>query len=75
MSPPSLSSSAHAAPHRGAWTALLAACVLAACLPTLLALHQPPSATLLNQCLAVGLWGCLVAVLAPRLGDGLRGAG
>ena len=67
MSPPSLSSSAHAAPHRGAWTALLAACVLAACLPTLLALHQPPSATLLNQCLAVALWGSVVAVMAPGL--------
>ncbi len=46
---------------------LLAAALLAATVPTLLALHQPPSATLLNQCLAVALWGLVVAVLAPRL--------
>lgn len=59
----------------GIGPAPLLSCLLAATLPTLVALHQPPSATLLNQCLAVGLWGCLVAVLAPRLGDGLRGAG
>jgi hypothetical protein len=63
MSPPSPSSSAALAPTPGAWPALLAACVLAACLPTLLALHQPPSATLLNQCLAVALWGAVVAVM------------
>jgi O-antigen ligase len=67
MSPPSLPSSVPLAPHRAAWSALLAACVLAAGLPTLLALHQPPSATLLNQCLAVALWGSVVAVLAPSL--------
>lgn len=53
---------------------LAAACVLAASLPTLLALHQPPSATLLNQCVAVGLWGTLAAVMAPRLTTGLRPA-
>lgn len=47
--------------------ALLVACLLAACLPTQLAMHQPPSATLLNQCIAVALWGLVVAVLAPRL--------
>ena len=51
--------------------ALAVACVLAASLPTLLALHQPPSATLLNQCVAVALWGSLVAVMAPRLARGL----
>ncbi|MDO9284385.1 MAG: Wzy polymerase domain-containing protein [Aquabacterium sp.] len=45
---------------------LLPAAVLAAVVPTLTALHQPPSATLLNQCVAVALWGGLVAVLAPR---------
>ena len=45
---------------------LLPAALLAATVPTLLAFHQPPSATLLNQCLAVALWGGLVAVLAPR---------
>ena len=53
--------------HGHHWPALLAASLLAASLPTLLALHQPPSATLLNQCLAVARWGGLVAVLAPRL--------
>ncbi len=49
------------------WMALLAASLLAACIPTLLAYHQPPSATLLNQCLAVALWGAVVAMMAPRL--------
>ena len=47
-------------------TLLLPATVLAAVVPTLTAFHQPPSATLLNQCVAVVLWGGLVAVLAPR---------
>jgi len=46
---------------------LLAVALLAATVPTLLALHQPPSATLLNQCLAVALWGGVAAALAPRL--------
>jgi len=46
---------------------LLPAALLAATVPTLMAYHQPPSATLLNQCLAVVLWGVLVALLAPRL--------
>lgn len=55
-------------------TALLVAALAAACIPTLLALHQPPSATLLNQCLGVALWGALVAVLAPRLAAGVRPA-
>ena len=44
---------------------VLIAAVLAATIPTLLAYHQPPSATLLNQCLAVALWGAVVALLAP----------
>ena len=44
---------------------LLIAAVLAATIPTLLAYHQPPSATLLNQCLAVALWGAVAALLAP----------
>ena len=43
---------------------LLAALLLSASVPTLLALNQPPSATLLNQCLAVALWGG-VAVVSP----------
>ena len=46
---------------------LLPVALLAAVLPPLMAYHQPPSATLLNQCLAVVLWGALVALLAPRL--------
>ncbi|MBL8349034.1 MAG: O-antigen ligase C-terminal domain-containing protein [Burkholderiaceae bacterium] len=45
--------------------ALRVAALLAAILPTLLAHHQPPSATLLNQCLAVALWGGVAAALAP----------
>ncbi len=74
--PPSLSAQ-RPMPHPSSGTGLapLLSCLLAATLPTLVAMHQPPSATLLNQCLAVGLWGCLVAVLAPRLTDGLRAAG
>ena len=44
---------------------VLIAAVLAATIPTLLAYHQPPSATLLNQCLAVALWGAVAALLAP----------
>ena len=44
---------------------LLLATLLAASIPTLLAYHQPPSATLLNQCLAVALWGVVEAPLAP----------
>ena len=67
MSSPSLPSSLSAAPSGAAHPALLAACLLAATSPTQLAFHQPPSATLLNQCLAVALWGMVVAVLAPRL--------
>ena len=41
--------------------ALLLACTI----PTLLAYNQPPSATLLNQCVAVALWGGVAMVLAP----------
>jgi len=44
---------------------LLAAAVLAAVVPTLLALHRPPSPTMLNQCAAVVLWGGLAMVVAP----------
>jgi len=44
---------------------LLAAALLAAVVPTLLALHRPPSATMLNQCAAVALWGGLAVVVAP----------
>lgn len=43
----------------------MAAAVLAAVLPPLLAYNLPPSSTLLNQCLAVALWGALVLMLAP----------
>jgi O-antigen ligase len=44
---------------------LLAALLLAASAPTLLAINQPPSATLLNQCLALALWGGVAVVLPP----------
>jgi len=44
---------------------VLLAALLAAVAPALLAFHQPPSATTLNQCLAFALWGGLAAVLAP----------
>ena len=40
--------------------------LLAAALPALLAYNLPPSATLLNQSLAVGLWGGFVLILAPQ---------
>ena len=43
------------------WAALL----LAATVPTLLAFHQPPSSTVLNQCVAVALWGG-VAMVVPQ---------
>ena len=39
--------------------------VMACTAPTLLAYNQPPSATLLNQCVAVALWGGVALVLAP----------
>ncbi len=42
----------------------LPAALLAATVPTVLAYNQPPSATLLNQCLAVALWGG-VAIALP----------
>ncbi len=43
----------------------LPAALLAATVPTLLAYNQPPSATLLNQCLAVALWGGVALALPP----------
>ena len=67
MSSPPQPDSTPIPPARSPWLALLAACLLAASLPTQLAIHQPPSATLLNQCIAVALWGLVVGVLAPRL--------
>ncbi len=55
-----------AAPPSAAITTLaLPATLLAACVPTLLAYSQPPSATLLNQCVAVALWGGVVMALPP----------
>ena len=48
-------------------TLVLPVALLAAVAPALMAYHQPPSATLLNQCLAVMLWGAVVALLSPRL--------
>ncbi len=41
--------------------------VLAAVVPALLAFNLPPSSTMLNQCLAVGLWGGLVATGARAM--------
>ena len=52
---------------------LLASSVLAAAVPTLVAFNQPPSATLLNQCLAVALWGGVAVLLPP--GRWVRGTG
>ena len=51
----------------------LPALLLAATVPTLLARHQPPSATVLNQCVAFALWGGVALVLAPLRWP--RGAG
>ena len=44
---------------------IFTAMILACTVPTLLAYNQPPSATLLNQCVAVALWGGVALVLAP----------
>lgn len=55
-----------ASANAGRSNGLLTAALLAAVVPVLLAFHQPPSATLLNQCLAVALWGGLVVAIAPR---------
>lgn len=46
----------------------LVAALLAAMAPTLLAYNLPPSATVLNQCLAVALWGGWVLTVAPSSG-------
>ena len=69
MIQPVLPAAAHAAatlvaPPPAA-TLALPATLLAACVPTLLAYSQPPSATLLNQCVAVALWGGVVIALPP----------
>ena len=56
---------AAAAPPTAAGALALPATLLAACVPTLLAYSQPPSATLLNQCVAVALWGGVVLALPP----------
>jgi len=44
--------------------------MVAAVLPALLAFNLPPSATLLNQCVAVAVWGGWVMMVAPS--GGLR---
>jgi len=61
------------APSLPPW--LLLASLLAATLPTALAYHQPPSATLLNQCLAVALWGLVAAPLVSCHWPAARRAG
>jgi O-antigen ligase len=45
--------------------AIAIAALLAPTLPSLLAYNVSPSATLLNQCLALAAWGWLVVALAP----------
>lgn len=57
---------------RGALMAAAAAALLAGAVPPLLAFNQPPSSTVLNQCLAVALWGGWVLMLSPG-GLPLRG--
>ncbi|MDT7833920.1 PglL family O-oligosaccharyltransferase [Aquabacterium sp. OR-4] len=51
--------------HSSAALPLWLAALLAACAPTLLAYNAPPSATLLNQCVAVAAWGVWLLALAP----------
>ena len=46
---------------------LLVAAILATCVPTLLAYNRPPSATALNQCLAVALWGLMAAMTFTKV--------
>ena len=70
--PPALPPASPADPAPAAHWSLLAASVLAAGVPTLVSFHQPPSATLLNQCLAVALWGGVAVLLPP--GRWVRGA-
>jgi O-antigen ligase len=48
--------------------------MVAVALPTLLAFNLPPSPTLINQLLALALWGCLAVVLPPTGDPGGRGA-
>ncbi|NRF69199.1 O-antigen ligase C-terminal domain-containing protein [Aquincola sp. S2] len=67
-----LTSTAGVQPARGALS--IPALLLAGSIPALLAYNLPPSSTMLNQCLAVGLWGGVVAALAPA-GQALRRAG
>jgi len=43
------------------------ALVAAVAAPTLLAFNWPPSPTLLNQCLAIGLWGATLSCAAFRI--------
>src|SRR5687768_7840785 len=67
-----LTSTAGVQATRGALS--IPALLLAGSVPALLAYNLPPSSTMLNQCLAVGLWGGVVAALAPA-GQTLRRAG
>lgn len=52
--------------------AVVAIITLACAAPALLAHNLPPSPTLLNQCLALALWGAVVLVLPPTLASGTR---
>lgn len=54
---------------------MLSAALLAVAVPSLLAYSLSPSATLINQCLAVALWGGFALLLpASQLGPALRRA-
>ena len=46
----------------------------AALLPGLIAYNLPPSPTLFNQAAAIGLWGLVVAILAPQCQPSARAA-
>ena len=58
-----MSTASNAAPPPPFTGLALPAALLAASVPTLLAYNQPPSATLLNQCVAVALWGGVAMAL------------
>jgi O-antigen ligase len=59
-------SAAITAPPRTIDPLLWVSGILACALPVLMAFNLPPSATLLNQCLAVAAWGLWVMLLAPQ---------
>ncbi len=64
--PRSNHAAAPARPAAAAGSGPLICAVLAAAAPSLLAYNLPPSPTLLNQALALGLWGAFVFVFAHQ---------